>query len=227
MRAAMPDAAESTVRGILGAFLFSGDDVAKLVDVLSGGEKSRLVLAMTLARPANFLLLDEPTNHLDLASRDVLEDALSSFAGTVVFISHDRYFIDRVATKLVEVRPGTGGSLLTEYAGDYDYYLWKRQEQMPASAPSQTPDNEAASSSQMSREEKKAQQRDAARRAKESARLESEIGAHEARMREIDALLCDPDVYADAAKSKNLLDERRGLDEQLPALYSAWEAVSG
>ncbi len=228
MRAAMPDAAESTVRGILGAFLFSGDDVDKLVDVLSGGEKSRLVLAMMLARPTNLLLLDEPTNHLDLTSRSVLESALSGFAGTVVFISHDRYFIDIVATKLVEVRPGPKGhSILTEFAGDYDYYLWKQQELMPAAAPVVTSNDEAASSSQLSREEKKSQQREATRRAKESARLESEIGVHEARMREIDALLCDPQVYADAAKSKLLLDERGRLDEQLPGLYAAWEAVSG
>ncbi|HSI05985.1 MAG: ABC-F family ATP-binding cassette domain-containing protein [Myxococcota bacterium] len=229
MRAAMPDAAESTVRGILGAFLFSGDAVDKVVDVLSGGEKSRLVLAMMLARPGNFLLLDEPTNHLDLASRAVLEDALSAFSGTVVFISHDRYFIDRVATKLVEVRPGPQGpSILTEFVGDYDYYLWKRRELMPEPVAASTRNSEAsASSNQITREEKKSQQREATRRAKESARLESEIGTHEARMREIDALLCDPQVYADVAKSKTLLDERRGLDEQLPALYSAWEAVSG
>ena len=251
MRYNMPDAGESTVRGTLGAFLFSGDDVDKVVDVLSGGEKSRLVLAMMLAKPANFLLLDEPTNHLDLASRNVLEDALSSFPGTVVFISHDRYFIDRVATKLIEVRPGpprpatdagqlaaqprnthpgvapsANPSILTEFVGDYDYYLVKREELHPKVEQSHTRAADAASTSQLSRDEKKQQQRDATRRAKESTRLESEIAVHEARMREIDALLCDPTVYADAAKARSLLDERRGLDEQLPALYTAWETAS-
>ncbi len=187
---------------------------------------------MMLAKPANFLLLDEPTNHLDLTSRGVLENVLGGFAGTIVFISHDRYFIDQVANKLVEVHPGPKkASVLSEFPGDYDYYLCKRAEVATESVASQGAARESASDDlapgRVSRDERKAQAREATKKAKEVAKLEGEISGTEARVKEIDALLCDSVVYADAAKSKSLLDERRTLDERLPELYAAWESVAG
>jgi ATP-binding cassette subfamily F protein 3 len=119
LEAVAPEATHTRLRTILGAFLFSGDSVDKRVGVLSGGEKARLALARMLVRPAALLCLDEPTNHLDLASREVLESALAGFPGTIVFISHDRYFINRIATVVVEVASG----VLTNYPGSYDDYL--------------------------------------------------------------------------------------------------------
>ena len=118
------------IRTILGGFLFSGDDIDKPVRVLSGGERTRLAVARMLLRPANTLLLDEPTNHLDLDSKDVLLDAIEDFGGTLIFVSHDRYFVDRLATKIIEI--GGGGAVV--YPGTYEEFLWSRKNQSTGSA---------------------------------------------------------------------------------------------
>jgi ATP-binding cassette subfamily F protein 3 len=240
MRALLPLEAESRVRGLLGAFLFSGETVDKPVRVLSGGEKSRLALAKMLARPANVLLLDEPTNHLDLPSREMLESALAGFGGTLVFISHDRFFINRVATRVVEIQPG---GRVTDFPGDYDYYLWKRARLAAeargaesggagsagaaGAAGTATAAPKAKSQAALDRERRKAEAREAGKRAKEAARLESEIAAAEARMTEIDALLCEPGIHADGGKTRALLAEREQVAAGLPGLYAAWEAAAG
>ena len=116
---------EKEIRTVLGNFLFSGDDVLKIVSTLSGGEKARLALAKLMLQKANFLILDEPTNHLDLDSKEILENALIEYPGTILFVSHDRYFINRIATKLLELNKNKA----IEFLGDYDYYIEKKLEQ--------------------------------------------------------------------------------------------------
>jgi ATP-binding cassette subfamily F protein 3 len=121
---------ESELRSLLGCFLFSGDDVFKPLGVLSGGERNRFALARILVSPSNFLLLDEPTNHLDMRAKDVLLEAIAAFSGTVVFVSHDRYFIDRLATRVIEVENG----VITSYPGNYEDYLRKKEEEVAVQA---------------------------------------------------------------------------------------------
>jgi len=130
-----PRVSETDLRSLLGCFLFSGDDVFKPLGVLSGGERNRYALARILVSPANFLLLDEPTNHLDLRAKDVLLDAVNKFTGTVIFVSHDRYFIDRLATRVFEVE----GGHVHVYPGNYEDYLWRKQGGADAIASAATP----------------------------------------------------------------------------------------
>jgi ATP-binding cassette subfamily F protein 3 len=248
------------LRAILGAFLFSGDDVEKPVAVLSGGEKSRLALAKMLLRPANLLCLDEPTNHLDVTAREILEEALEQFEGTMLFISHDRYFINRIATKVVEVRDGR----LWEFAGDYDYYLEKREESPEPRAESREPGagyprdsaggrepsglrgavqamKRAAPKDQSPERAEKARTKEE-RRAEAEARqqksraiaplkarlkeLESEIAKIEARVRDLNDQMANPDLYRDSGKAREAARERKTLEEQAASLYGKWEELA-
>lgn len=241
MESGMPPLTPMTrIRGILGAFLFSQDSVEKSVSVLSGGEKSRLVLAKMLGSPANLLLLDEPTNHLDLASRDMLESALAHFEGTIVFISHDRYFVNTIATKIVDVQPG--GSVHI-YPGNFDAYTWRMQQQAQeqeaqnkqptkaASAPKAAMPKAHAAPAALdpldtrSHAERKADRREEAKRRKAQQTLEDAIAAAETRLKSIDGLLCDPDVYADGPRSAALMSERDDLDANLASKMAEWEAL--
>ena len=227
-----PEAARTRLRTLLGAFLFSGDAVDKKVAVLSGGEKARLALAKILVRPAAFLCLDEPTNHLDLASREVLEDALAEFPGTIVFISHDRYFINRIATRVLEV----AGGVLTSYPGNYDDYVEatarsaeahapepltapRRAEETPAPAGSRR----RPGSGQSRRERVTPSVRTLRRRLEE---IERQIHDLEERLRGFAETLSDPELYKDGDRVRIVATERKSAEEQVAWLMREWEELS-
>jgi ATP-binding cassette subfamily F protein 3 len=231
---AAPELGQTRLRTILGTFLFSGDAVEKKISVLSGGEKARVALAKMLVRPAALLCLDEPTNHLDLASREVLEAALASFPGTIVFISHDRYFINRIATQVVEVTHGT----LVTYLGSYDDYLDAKARAAaeasapaaprPAPVPAAAPRPEAAPRAARPESPKRAGKvakdvRELRRRLQE---VERQIHDLEARLAEIGERLGDPAFYADGERVRAVAAERKSAEEQVTWLMREWEELS-
>ncbi len=218
MEAAAPEAVHTRLRTILGSFLFSGDSVDKKVAVLSGGEKARLALAKMLVRPAALLCLDEPTNHLDLASRAVLEEALSEFPGTIVFISHDRYFINRLATKVIEVEAGR----LTAHLGGYDDYLDHRHASAPPEASRRAPSAPAPSRPRKSRSGD-AQLRELQKRL---GQVEAQIQALEARLAALATALGDPALYADGLRVRAVTAEQREAQAQVAGLMREWEELS-
>ncbi len=223
------------LRAHLGAFLFSGDDVHKKISVLSGGEKARVALAKMLLRPVNCLVLDEPTNHLDLAAREVLEAALQEYTGTLVFISHDRSFINALATRVVQVKAGT----LENFLGNYDFYL-ERIEAAEAEAQRQTAANERATRAQaaQTREHANTAERKADRQAEQEkkraqeratrriAKIESELDALDAKLRELDQRLEKPEVYSSPDACREIETERSALQTQTAALTAEWEALA-
>jgi len=207
------------LRSFLARFLFTGEDVFKQVDRLSGGEKSRLALAKLMLSRANFLLLDEPTNHLDIPSREVLEEALADFEGTILVVSHDRYFLDRIVNKLLVVSNQT----IEEYLGNYSDYLARRTRREKAVAVEKPPIKKEAAEWEQLRQKR----RDRQKRERERQRLEEEIHQTEGRLEEIDDLLLDETVQCDWQRLAELGDEKRLLEAQLDELYPQWESFAG
>jgi ATP-binding cassette, subfamily F, member 3 len=235
LEAAAPELGRTRLRTILGSFLFSGDTVDKRIAVLSGGEKARVALARMLVRPAGLLAMDEPTNHLDLASREVLEDALAEFAGTIVFISHDRYFINRIATRVVEIE----GGRLASYPGTYDDYLDARARPGPAAPGGGAEDDEprrpaasgdrragAAGTPDAPRERRRSAAEIRRLRVRLDA-VEHRIGELEARLDESARMLAEPELYRDGDRARAVLAERESAETALAGLMSEWEELAG
>jgi len=219
------------LRNILGSFLFSGDEVEKKVRVLSGGERNRLALAKLLLRPANLLLLDEPTNHLDLQSKQVLLDALKGYKGTVVFVSHDRYFVDQLASRVLEV----GAGRVESYFGNYEDFLRTKQkvgdlshssqrvELLSSEAPPETP--QGKDDRRQSHTDRKLQQRQQQKREKDLAKLEAEIEKIEVEIAEVEQQMADPQLYQDADQWRVTSKKHQQLKERLEESYARWEKL--
>jgi ATP-binding cassette subfamily F protein 3 len=226
------------IRNILGGFLFSGDDVYKRVRVLSGGERTRLAVARMLLRPSNTLLLDEPTNHLDLDSKEVLLDALTAYGGTLIFVSHDRYFVERLATKIIEVGQGTA----LVYPGTYPEFLWHKDHpespvasrvETPAATPRKAkPTSRGTDPPAPSRDEKKRADAAERRRARaegarrsEIDRLEARIAETERAIRDVEQTMAAPGFYADRAAAQPVIDRHQALMWQVGDLMHQWEQL--
>ena len=219
------------IRNVLAAFLFTGEDVFKRISDLSGGERGRVSLAKLVLSNANFLILDEPTNHLDIMSKEILEDALNGYEGTILYVSHDRYFINRTAHRILDLTEGQ----FVSYVGNYDYYLEKHDTVMAAieaSTPqSADADNTAATKAAESevKLDWKAQKEEQARlRKKENdlKKCEEQIARLEARVSEIDTEMSDPAIGTQVAKLQELTKEQTACQEQLEKLYEQWEELA-
>ena len=220
------------IRNTLAAFLFTGEDVFKKISTLSGGERGRVSLAKLMLSESNFLILDEPTNHLDIMSREILETALNSYEGTVLYVSHDRYFINKTATRILEL----SGQTLTNYLGNYDYYLEKKPQIGVIDSSSAFPPATAVTSGTTSTEpavdknaewkQRKAQQAAIRKLEKELVKCEERITFIESRTEQIDEEMAKPEICSNSVKLQELQKEKDSLEEELMTLMERWEELS-
>ncbi len=219
-----PQLTNTRIRNVLAAFMFTGDDVFKKISVLSGGERGRVSLAKLMLSNSNFLILDEPTNHLDIVSKEILEGALNSYTGTVLYVSHDRYFINTTATRIIEL----SNKSVKSYIGNYDYYeneLAKQQVEPVKAAVKEVQDGTAQNSKQQwknSREEQAAERK----RKNELKKLEEQIAVIEERNQEIEALFSDNEIATDIGRLMELHCEKEENDKKLEDLYEKWEKIA-
>ena len=224
-----PTLTNTEIRNVLAAFLFTGDDVFKRISDLSGGERGRVSLAKLMLSEANFLILDEPTNHLDILSKEILEQALNRYTGTVFYVSHDRYFINQTATRILELT----GNTLVNYIGNYDYYLEKKDELTKIYVPSATeeetaslPSSSAETAGKLTWQQQKEEQARIRKRQNELKKTEDRIHVLEVRDKEIDELMMQEEVFTNVAKCVELNKEKTAINEELEQLYERWEELA-
>ncbi len=221
-----PSLNNTQIRSTLAAFQFTGDDVFKEIRSLSGGEKGRVSLAKLMLSEANFLILDEPTNHLDITSKEILEEALNSYSGTVLYVSHDRYFINQTASRILELVNQT----FINYIGNYDYYLEKKDEltqaYSSAAGENTAPSASAVSDSKLSWQEQKEQQARERKRKNDLKKTEEEISRLEERNSEIDHEMTLEEVYSNSVKCQQLAEEHSANESRLEELYELWEELA-
>ena len=223
-----PTLTNTQIRNMLAAFLFTGDDVFKRISDLSGGERGRVSLAKLMLSEANFLILDEPTNHLDITSKEILEKALNNYTGTLLYVSHDRYFINQTATRILDLTHHT----FVNYIGNYDYYLEKKEELTAAytenidmTSDSST-DSGEVSASKLSWQEQKELQAKERKRQNELKKTEERISVLEDRDREIDELMVQEEIFTNSVKCQELAKEKVQIAEELETLYKNWEILA-
>ena len=224
---AYPTMTQTTIRNTLAAFMFTGDDVYKQIRDLSGGERGRVSLAKLMLSEANFLILDEPTNHLDIASKEILEKALNDYSGTILYVSHDRYFINQTATRIMELVNGS----FVNYIGNYDYYLEKKDaltaaytiQKEDVSSSAQTADTSDTKLDWKAQKEAQAKER---KRQNDLKKIEEKISTLESRDAEIDVEMSNPEVFTNSVKCQELSLEKANIMQELEQLYEQWEELA-
>lgn len=218
IRDAYPDLNNTQIRNTLAAFLFTNEDVFKYIKDLSGGERGRVSLAKLMLSNANFLILDEPTNHLDITSKEILENALNSYTGTVLFVSHDRYFINSTATRIIELANKT----VVNYIGNYDYYLEKKDILGAKPITNNTSKSSSSAISKLNWQEEKVNQAQQKKIKNEIKRTEERMALIEAEIEELDNMYADPAISSDTAKLMEIHTRKEALSKELDELYDKW-----
>lgn len=220
-----PNKTEQEIRTVLGNFLFSGEDIEKFVYMLSGGEKARVALAKLMLQQANFLILDEPTNHLDLVSKEVLESALQNFSGTILFVSHDRYFINKIADQVFELQPDG----LSIYLGDYDYYIMKKTEEAEIEKLEEKEQQQSfkktPNTAQLSFSEQKRRVSEQRTKERKIKKLENTINQLEIKLHDVEETMTRPEIFNDHEKLLELTDESTTIKNEIDELMNEWTTL--